>query len=144
MAPRLAAYRAVMLTVGQLDLPLLQRLQANNPTQRLQANNPTQRLVLRTAAPPAFELPGSIEWIKAIGPFSLEAERDTLRRYGIDLLVSKNSGGSATEAKLHAARELGVELFMLERPSVEAAANQFESLEDCVDWVAQLLVRQTS
>ena len=49
------------------------------------------------------------------GPFSLESERQLLRDYQIDAIVSKNSGGDATYAKVIAARELGLPMVMVQR-----------------------------
>ncbi len=50
------------------------------------------------------------------GPFSLEQERQLVQYYQIDAIVSKNSGGDATYAKIIAARELGVKVVMVKRP----------------------------
>jgi precorrin-6A/cobalt-precorrin-6A reductase len=52
------------------------------------------------------------------GPFSLEQERQLLIDYRIEAIVSKNSGGDATYAKIVAARELGLPVVMVQRPSV--------------------------
>ena len=52
------------------------------------------------------------------GPFSLEEERELLREYQIQAIVSKNSGGDATYAKIIAARELGLPVVMVQRPIV--------------------------
>jgi precorrin-6A/cobalt-precorrin-6A reductase len=56
------------------------------------------------------------ELLLARGPFSLAEERALLLARNIDTLVCKNSGGSATDAKLQAARELGVRVVMRRRP----------------------------
>ncbi len=50
------------------------------------------------------------------GPFAYEAEEALLREQGIEVIVSKNSGGSATFAKILAARRLGLPVVMVERP----------------------------
>ena len=50
------------------------------------------------------------------GPFFLEDERALLATHGIDAVVAKNSGGSATEAKLIAARERGIPVILVARP----------------------------
>jgi precorrin-6A/cobalt-precorrin-6A reductase len=52
------------------------------------------------------------------GPFSLERERELLREYQIQAIVSKNSGGDATYAKIRAARELSLPVVMVQRPIV--------------------------
>ncbi len=50
------------------------------------------------------------------GPFSLAQERQLLTEYRIGAIVSKNSGGDATYAKIIAARELGIPVVMIQRP----------------------------
>ena len=45
-------------------------------------------------------------------------ETALLRAWQIDALVSKNSGGAATIAKLDAARALGIPIIMIDRPPV--------------------------
>jgi precorrin-6A/cobalt-precorrin-6A reductase len=52
------------------------------------------------------------------GPFSLEEERALLEEYRIEAIVSKNSGGSATYAKIVAARAMGIPIVMVQRPFV--------------------------
>jgi precorrin-6A/cobalt-precorrin-6A reductase len=52
------------------------------------------------------------------GPFSLEQELKLLGDYRIDTIVSKNSGGDATYAKIIAARELEIPVVMVQRPIV--------------------------
>ena len=69
------------------------------------------------------------------GPFSLQQERVLLRRYGIDVLVCKASGGDATEAKLVAAREAGIPVIMVRRPPREAG-DAVETVEAALDWLA--------
>lgn len=56
------------------------------------------------------------EVIGARGPFLLEDERKLFARQQIDVLISKNSGSTATEPKLEVARELGVPVLVLRRP----------------------------
>jgi precorrin-6A/cobalt-precorrin-6A reductase len=67
--------------------------------------------------------------IDARGPFTPEGERALFAQSRIDVVVSKNSGGAATEAKLGVARELGLPLIMLRRPALPAAGREFASVE---------------
>ena len=65
--------------------------------------------------------------LAARGPFTLEGERALFALQRFDVLVSKNSGGSATEAKLEVARERGLPVVMLRRPSLPAVDREFDS-----------------
>ncbi|MEI6000065.1 cobalt-precorrin-6A reductase [Paraburkholderia bengalensis] len=65
--------------------------------------------------------------IDARGPFDIDGERALFALNGIDVLVTKNSGGAATQAKLDVARELRVPVVMLTRPALPAVDREFES-----------------
>ncbi len=56
------------------------------------------------------------------GPFAIEAEEKLLREELIEMIVTKNSGGEATFAKLLAARALGLPVVMVARPPQAAHA----------------------
>lgn len=133
-APLLAAlvrFKSVFLTAGQLDEATLARLG--------DYGRQGQRQVLRTAVAPAHALPASMHWVKAIGPFDLANELALMREHAIDVLVSKNSGGQSTEAKLAAARKLGIPVLMLERPALPAGMPVFEELDQCAEAVLNAL-----
>ncbi|MBW9102206.1 cobalt-precorrin-6A reductase [Paraburkholderia phenoliruptrix] len=68
--------------------------------------------------------------LAARGPFTLEGERALFALQGFDVLISKNSGGSATEAKLEVARERGLPVVMLRRPALPAVEREFPSTTD--------------
>ncbi|MFA7945919.1 cobalt-precorrin-6A reductase [Pseudomonas brenneri] len=65
------------------------------------------------------------EVIGARGPFLLEDERALFERRQIDVLISKNSGSSATEPKLEVARERGVPVVVLQRPVLAGVDREF-------------------
>ena len=71
--------------------------------------------------------------LAARGPFTLEGERALFALQAFDVVVSKNSGGSATEAKLEVARERGLPVIMLRRPSLPAVEREFERVADLLD-----------
>ncbi|MGE8159667.1 cobalt-precorrin-6A reductase [Paraburkholderia sp. NPDC080076] len=71
--------------------------------------------------------------LAARGPFTLEGERALFALQAFDVVVSKNSGGNATEAKLEVARERGLPVVMLRRPELPAAEREFESVSDLLD-----------
>ena len=70
----------------------------------------------------------------ARGPFDLAGERRLFDRHGIRVLVTKASGGEATEAKITAARERGLPVVMIRRPRPEPGPRVTE-IRDAVDWV---------
>lgn len=55
-------------------------------------------------------------YVEARGPFVLDDELALIERHGIRSIVTKNSGGPAAEAKLTAARRLGLPVVMVRRP----------------------------
>lgn len=72
---------------------------------------------------------GRARVIGARGPFQLDEERALFAAGQFDVLISKNSGSSATEPKLQVARELGLPVLLLARPELPAVARQFDSVE---------------
>ncbi len=68
------------------------------------------------------------------GPFSLENERKLLLEYRIDTVVSKNSGGAATYAKIVAAREMGIPVVMVQRPPIPDV-EQVADVEGAISWL---------
>lgn len=82
---------------------------------------PGRRVLLRSVDPPDGPLPAGVDLVLDRGPFSLEGERDLLRRHRIDVVVTKNSGGAMVAAKLVAARELGLPVVVVDRPPAPAA-----------------------
>ncbi|HXZ07081.1 MAG TPA: cobalt-precorrin-6A reductase [Paraburkholderia sp.] len=63
----------------------------------------------------------------ARGPFTVDGEHALFSEHRIDVVVSKNSGGKATEAKLAVARALGMPVVMLRRPPLAAVDREFDS-----------------
>ena len=101
-----AAPKRVFLTTGRLDLAAF-------------AAAPHHHYLIRTIDPPdAAVLPPNHRIVLARGPFTFEGEEALMRAEAIDVLVTKNSGASATGAKLEAARRMGVPVIMVEPPSL--------------------------
>ncbi|MFC9930361.1 cobalt-precorrin-6A reductase [Streptomyces sp. NPDC127190] len=76
--------------------------------------------VARSVEPPEPPLPPSTDVLLARGPFTIAEETDLLRRHRIEVLVTKDSGGEATAAKLTAARELALPVVVVRRPPLPA------------------------
>ena len=103
-AQRLSGYHRPLLTLGRTPL------KQPRPV-------PEQAFWLLRCMPGRHEpLPPRTGLIMDPGPFSVGRERALLLEHGIDVLVSRNSGGSAVAAKIEASRELGLPVLMLARP----------------------------
>ncbi|MEJ5863012.1 cobalt-precorrin-6A reductase [Pseudomonas farsensis] len=108
----LAPFRRPLFTLGR------------EPLQHLDEIPPQQFWTLR-----ALEAcPGNArcEVIGARGPFTLEGERALFERRQVDVLISKNSGSTATEPKLEVARERGVPVLILKRPQLPEVERAFD------------------
>ncbi|MFM7602807.1 MAG: cobalt-precorrin-6A reductase [Pseudanabaena sp.] len=116
----------VFITSGRQQLePFLQRSHIS----------PHIWYLMRSIDPPDLELPNS-KLLLDRGPFGLEQERQLLRDYQIQAIVSKNSGGNATYAKIIAARELGIPIIMVQRPALPEG-KKVTSIEAAIAWLNQ-------
>jgi precorrin-6A/cobalt-precorrin-6A reductase len=95
--------RRVLLTTGRLGLAAFAHLAQLH-------------FVVRSVEPPEPPMPPDIDVLLARGPFTLADETALLREHRIDVVVTKDSGGAATAAKLTAAREAGVPVVVVRRP----------------------------
>jgi precorrin-6A/cobalt-precorrin-6A reductase len=76
--------------------------------------------------------------ILARGPYTVPEEQALFSRLGVLALVSKNSGGEATQAKLIAARALNIPVVMVRRPD-PVPGPQAETVEQALAWIAERL-----
>lgn len=93
----------ILLTTGRLRLAAFAHLTA-------------PRFVVRSVEPPEPPLPPHTRVLLDRGPFTVAGETAVLRDHRIDVLVTKDSGGAATSAKLTAARDLGLPVVVVRRP----------------------------
>jgi precorrin-6A/cobalt-precorrin-6A reductase len=97
--------RRVLLTIGRKDLAPF-------------AAAPWHDYVIRSVdAPPPESLPPRAKIITARGPFTQASDRQMLTDERIEVIVTKNSGGAATQSKLLAARALELPVIMVARPA---------------------------
>lgn len=102
--------RRVMLAIGRQNLPAF-------------AAQPQHFYLLRLVDPP--ETPLHLPQTHVIvdrGPFTSENDRTLMENHRIDLIVSKNAGGTGASAKITAARHLGLPVVMIDRPALPARA----------------------
>ncbi len=85
--------------------------------------------LVRSIDKPENMMPPRSKLILERGPFNLDAERQLLRDESIDVVVSKNSGATATYPKIEAARELDIPIVMIDRPQKHSTPT-LESLDD--------------
>lgn len=114
--------RRVMLAIGRMHLAEF-------------AAQPQHHYVLRlvdtpTKAPP---LPDHTVIIDR-GPFSAEADRLLMQSHAIDLIVSKNAGGTGSVSKLQAARDLGLPVLMINRP-VLPPRHEVQTTAGVIGWI---------
>lgn len=93
-------------------------------------------VVARVAEPPSGVIPPPWVLLCARGPFALAGERELLAEHGITVLVTKDSGGSHTEAKLCAAAEQGAAVVMIRRPAPPDGLTQVSTIDEVVDWLS--------
>lgn len=91
--------------------------------------------LVRSIEPPRGPLPEACEVVLARGPFLLDDELALLRSYAIDVVVARDSGGTV-DAKLAAARELGVPVLLIDRPEPVSGVPVVTSVADCLAWIS--------
>ncbi len=115
----------VLLTIGRQELAPFTRCQST-------------AFVIRSIDPPAPGLLDDAEVVLARGPFTVDDEIELLQSRRIDLVVSKNSGGTATRAKLEAARKLALPIVMVQRPPAPDA-DSVATVAEAFAWLVERL-----
>lgn len=92
-------------------------------------------LIRVVTAPDPDTLPRDHQLLFSRGPYRYGDERALLAAHGIDALVTKNSGGEMTYAKVQAAHDLGVDVVMIRRPDLPAGVRVVGSVDDAEAWV---------
>ncbi|WP_010163309.1 cobalt-precorrin-6A reductase [Sphingomonas sp. PAMC 26617] len=116
------ARRSVMLALGRMHVAAF-------------AAHPQHRYLLRFVdvpeAPP--ELPDHYLVIDR-GPFDVMGDVALMRDHAIDGIVCKNAGGTGAQAKLIAARQLGIPVVMIDRPSLPLRA-EVHAVTEVLNWI---------
>lgn len=114
--------RRVFLTTGRLGLTAFAQLSELH-------------FLVRSVEPPEPPLPPHTEVLLARGPFTLEDETALLREHAIDVLVTKDSGGASTSAKLTAARALAVPVVVVRRPPLPEGVASVADVAEALAWL---------
>ena len=115
--------RRVMLAVGRMHLPDF-------------APNPQHFYLLRLVDPPKTPPPfPDHEVIVSRGPFTVDDDVALMKRHKIDLVVSKNSGGTGAYAKIEAARRLSLPVLMIDRPALPDRS-EARTPAEVMGWIA--------
>jgi precorrin-6A/cobalt-precorrin-6A reductase len=120
-AEAVAGFAHVFVTTGRQGLAAFAGLPAH--------------CVVRAVDPPDPPLPHRTTVVLARGPFTVEEERALLTEHAIDVVVSKDSGGSMTQAKLTAARELGIPVVLVRRPPLPSGVLVVATVDEARTWV---------
>lgn len=113
----------IFLTVGRQHTPDYVEILADSD------------VVARVADPTQVALPERWTVLRSRGPFALDDERALFAGHGFRCVVTKDAGGSHTDAKLTAAREAGAAVVMISRPEPEPGVQVVNSVEDALEWV---------
>lgn len=92
-------------------------------------------LIRVVTAPDQDTLPRHHELLFSRGPYDYDNEHALLSDHRIEVLVTKNSGGALTRAKLEAAETLGVDVVMIDRPPLPDGVAAVGSVDEAVEWV---------
>jgi precorrin-6A/cobalt-precorrin-6A reductase len=105
---------------------------------------PQHFYLIRSVDPvdPPLPLP-HVGYVTGRGPFSEADDHALMTEHRIDVVVAKNSGGTATYGKIAAARVLGIDVIVLRRPAAPDAA-AFETVEDVIAWLDHALTSATA
>jgi precorrin-6A/cobalt-precorrin-6A reductase len=120
-AAAVARYGSVFLTTGRQGVAAFAALPG--------------RVLVRSVDPPDQPLPAGATLLLARGPFSVADEKALMLEHGVDVVVTKDSGGHLTEAKLIAAGELGLPVVLVRRPPLPAGVPVVSTVEDALAWV---------
>ena len=94
-----------------------------------------RHVTVRVVDPPEFALPERWRLIRSRGPYAYADELTLMRDAGSDLLVTKDSGGTHTAAKLDAARDLGVRVVVIGRPASPPDVPQAATVAEVLAWL---------
>ena len=91
-------------------------------------------VLVRVVDPPDFPMPRPWTVIRSRGPYDYAAERQLMLDFSVDALLTKDSGGEQTAAKLDAATDLGLSVVIIARPP-GGSTTTVTSVSDVLPWL---------
>jgi precorrin-6A/cobalt-precorrin-6A reductase len=112
----------VLLTTGRRDLAAF-------------AGDDAHHYLVRAVEPPDGAAPPHRTVLLDRGPYTVDGEAALMRQHAVTVLVTKNSGGDLTVAKLVAARERGIPVVVVDRPAFPPGPPVMETVDAVLSWV---------
>ncbi len=106
------------------------------------ADDDTFFLIRCVDPPDPAVLPRHHELLLDRGPYTPEGELALIDRHRLDVVLTKDSGGPLTAAKLQAARERGLPVIVVRRPP-QTARDEVATAQDAAAWVAARSTRRS-
>jgi precorrin-6A/cobalt-precorrin-6A reductase len=113
---------SVFLTTGRRDLAAF-------------AVDDRHQFLVRTVEPPDGPVPPRMTLLLDRGPYTVDDEIALVREHRISLLATKDSGGPMTSAKITAARALGVQVVMVQRPPLPPGSMVVADVSQARRWL---------